>query len=54
MATLDNVEFFRMDALPDYAMEQVTHKVKDKGGIKPYNVIFYMVHSLCNCGKTVN
>ena len=34
--------------------EQVTHKIQDKGRIKPCNLSLYMVDSLCNCGKTVN
>ena len=43
-----------MDVLPEDTMEQVTHKIQDKGGIKPCNLSLYMVDSLCNCGKTVN
>ena len=35
-------------------MEQATHKIQDKGGIKPCNPSLYMIDSLCNCGKTVN
>ena len=35
-------------------MEQVTHKIQDKGGIKSCNVSLYMVNSLCNCRETVN
>ena len=49
-----NGNFLRMDVLPEDTMEQVTHKMQDEGGIKPCNVSFYMVDSLCNCGKTVN
>ena len=49
-----NGGLFGMDVLPEDTMEQVTHKIQDKGGIKPCNVSLYMVDSLCNCGKTVN
>ena len=48
------VVFFRMDVLLEDTMKQITHKMQDKGGIKPYNVSPYIVNSLCNCGKTVN
>ena len=48
-----NGSFFGMDVLPEDTMEQVTHKIQDKGGIKPCNESLYMVDSLCNCGKTV-
>ena len=43
-----------MDVLPEDTMEQVTHKIQNKGGIKPCNLSLYMIDSLCNCGKTVN
>ena len=43
-----------MNVLPEDTIEQVMHKTQDKGGIKPCNLSFYMVDSLCNCGKTVN
>ena len=46
--------FFGMDALLEDTVEQVTHKIQDKGGIKRCNVSLYMIDSLCNCGKTVN
>ena len=39
------VLFFGMDVLPEDTMEQVTHKIQDKGGIKLCNVSFYMVDS---------
>ena len=45
---------FGMDVLPEDTIEQVTHKIQDKGGIKPCNVNLYMVDSLCNCGKTIH
>ena len=48
------VGFFVMDVLPEDAMEQVTHKIQDKGRIKRCNVSLYMVDSLCNCGETVD
>ena len=48
-----NGSFVGMDVLPEDTMEQLTHKIQDKGGIKPCNVSLYMVDSLCNCGKTV-
>ena len=48
------VVFFGMDVLPEDTIEQVTHKIQDKGGIKPCNVNLYMVDSLCNCGNTIN
>ena len=35
-------------------MEEVTHKIQDKGGITSCNVSLYMVDFLCNSGKTVN
>ena len=50
----ENGSFFGMDVLPEDTMEQVTHMIQDKGGIKPCNVSLYMVDALCNCGKTVN
>ena len=43
-----------MDVPPEDTMEQVTHMIQDKGGIKPCNVSLYMIDALCNCGKTVN
>ena len=43
-----------MDVLPEYTVEQVTHKIQDKGEIKPCNVSLHMIDSLCKCGKTVN
>ena len=43
-----------MDDLAENTMEQVTHKMQGKGGIKPCNLCLYMVNSLCNCGKIVN
>ena len=46
-----NVIFFGI--LPQDTMEQVTHKLQNKGGMKPCNVSLYMVHSLYDCGKTV-
>ena len=49
-----NNSFFGIDVLPEDTMEQVTHKIQDKRGIKPYSVSLYMADSLCNCGKTVN
>ena len=49
-----NGSFFGMDVLPENRMEQVTHEIQDKGGIKSCNVSLYMVDSSCNCGKTVN
>ena len=49
-----NGSFFGMKVLPEDTMEQVTHKIQDKGGIKPCNVSLCIVDSLCNCGKTVN
>ena len=51
---IGNGSFFGVNVLPEDAMEQVTHKIQDKGEIKPCNVSLYMVDSLCNCGKTVN
>ena len=42
-----------MDVLPEDTMEQVTHKIQDKGGIKSRNVSLSMVDSLRDCGKTV-
>ena len=38
-----------MDFLPDNTMEQATHKMQDKGGIKTCNISIYMVDSLYNC-----
>ena len=49
-----NGSSFGMKVLPEDTMEQVTHKIQDKGGIKPCNVSLCIVDSLCNCGKTVN
>ena len=49
-----NGSIFRMDDLAEDTMEQVTHKMQGKGGIKPCNLCLYMVNSLCNCGKIVN
>ena len=46
--------FFAMDVLPEDTIEQVTHKIQDKGGIWYCNLSLYMVDSLCNCGKTVS
>ena len=48
------VAFFGMNVLPEDTMEQVMHKIQDKGEIKPCNVSLYMVDCLCNCGKIVN
>ena len=48
------MSFFWIDVLPEDTMEKVTHKMQDKGGIKPCNVSLYMADSLCDCGKTVN
>ena len=42
-----NRSFFGMDVLPEDTMEQVTHKIQDKGGINPCNV------SLCRLEKLV-
>ena len=42
-----NASFFRMDVLPEDTMEQVTHKIQDKGGIKSCNLSLSMVDSLC-------
>ena len=41
------VAFFGMNVLPEDTMEQVMHKIQDKGEIKPCNVSLYMVNSLC-------
>ena len=49
-----NGRFFWNGVFSGDTMEQVAHKIQDKGRIKPCNVILYMVDSLCNCGKTVN
>ena len=49
-----NGVFFGMNVLPEDTIEQVTHKIQDKGGIKPCNVSLYIINSLCNCGKSVN
>ena len=49
-----NSSFFGMDVLPEDTMEEVTHKIQDKGGTKPCQVSLYMVDSLYYCGKTVN
>ena len=49
-----NGSFFERYVLPEDTMEQVTHKIQDKGRIKPCNGSLYMVDSSCNCGKTVN
>ena len=43
-----------MDIRAENTIEQDTHKVQDKGGIKPCKICLYMVNSLCNCGKIVN
>ena len=43
-----------MGVLPEDTVEQVTHKIQDKGGIKPCNVSLHMGDSLCKCEKTVN
>ena len=42
-----NASVFRMDVLPEDTMEQVTHKIQDKGGIKSCNLSPSMVDSLC-------
>ena len=47
-----NGSFFGMDVHPEDTMEQVAHKIQDKGEIKPCNISLYMVDSLCNCRKT--
>ena len=49
-----NGSFFAMDVLPEDTMEQVTHKIQDKGGIRSCNLSLYMIDFLCNCGKTVS
>ena len=49
-----NASFFGMDVLPEDTMEQVTHKIQDKGETKPCQVSLYMVDSLCYCGKPLN
>ena len=49
-----NGSFFERYVLPEDTMEQVTHKIQDKGRIKPCNGSLYMVDSSCNCGNTVN
>ena len=38
-----NASFFGMDFLPDDTMEQVTHKIQDKGETKPCQVRFFML-----------
>ena len=49
-----NGSFSGMDVRPEDTMEQVTHRIQDKGGIKPCSISLYMADSLFNCGKTVN
>ena len=46
-----NGSFFAIDIFPEDTMEQVTHKIHDKGGVKPSNISLYMVDSLCNLDK---
>ena len=43
-----------MDVFPEDTLEQATHIIQDKGGIKSFNVSLYMVDSLYNSGKTFN
>ena len=42
-----------MGVFPEDKMEQVTHKIQDKGGIKPCNAGLYMVDFLGDFWKTV-
>ena len=42
-----NASFFGMDVLPEDTMEQVTHKIQDKGQIKSCNLSLSMVDSFC-------